>query len=160
MAMVGGREADVERATPVLEPLTRRIVHVGPIGQGSLMKLVINLPLAVYWQSLSEAAAMGHAGGLDLALMLDVLKDSGASLAAFPKKIPDILGQSTDIVFDVDTLRKDVESIVATGGAFDVPMPVTDVVLQVCKSAQAAGLGHADAVALVGFLIDSLGESH
>ena len=46
MALVGGDEADLERATPVLDVLTRKIVHVGPVGQGSLMKLVINLPLA------------------------------------------------------------------------------------------------------------------
>ena len=160
MAMVGGREADVERATPVLEPLTRRIVHVGPIGQGSLMKLVINLPLAVYWQSLSEAAAMGHAGGLDLALMLDVLKDSGASMTAFPKKIPEILGESAAIAFDIDTLHKDVASMVATGAGFHVPMPVANVLLEVCRSAQESGLGQADAVALVRFLIDSLDDSN
>ncbi len=159
MALVGGDETDLERARPVLEVLTRRIVHIGPVGQGSLMKLVINLPLAVYWQSLAEGAAMGHAGGLDLGLMLDVLKDSGASLAAFPKKIPELLGESDAVVFDVDTLHKDVASILATGREHDVSMPVTNALLPVCQSAREAGLGSADAVALVRFLIGSQDES-
>ena len=159
MALVGGSEADLERARPVLDALTRRIVHVGPVGQGSLMKLVINLPLAAYWQSLAEAATMGVAGGLDLSLMLDVLKDSGASLAAFPKKIPEILGESAAVAFDIDTLHKDLESILETGRQFDVPMALADATLAACESAREAGLGSADAVALVGFLIDSLEES-
>lgn len=156
MALVGGDAADLERARPVLDALTRRIVHVGEVGQGSLMKLVINLPLAAYWQSLAEAAAMGHAGGLELSTMLDVMKDSGASLAAFPKKIPEILGESTTVTFDIDTLHKDVESILQTGREFHVPMGVTDAVHSACEAAREAGLGPADAVALVGFLIESI----
>ncbi|GIT15110.1 MAG: hypothetical protein CM1200mP36_08660 [Gammaproteobacteria bacterium] len=92
------------------------------------MKLVINLPLAAYWQSLAEATAMGHAGGLDLALMLEVMKNSGASLAAFPKKIPEILGESQNVTFDIDTLHKDVESILATGREFQIPMALTETV--------------------------------
>ena len=160
MALVGGNETDFERARPVLDALTRRIVHVGPVGHGSLMKLVINLPLAVYWQSLAEASSMGHAGGLDLSVMLDVMKDSGASLAAFPKKIPEILGQSAAVTFDIDTLHKDVESILETGRELGVPMEMTNTVLSTCESAQKAGLGTADAVTLVRFMIDSLNESN
>lgn len=155
MALVGGSEADLERARPVLEALTRRIVHVGDVGSGSLMKLVINVPLAVYWQSLAEATAMGHAGGLDLELMLDVMKDSGASLSAFPGKIPAILDASIPPAFDIDTLHKDVVSILESGHEFDVPMPVTEALLPACTAAREAGLGSADAVALVQFLIGS-----
>ena len=160
MALVGGDEADLERATPVLDVLTRKIVHVGPVGQGSLMKLVINLPLAAYWQSLAEATAMGHAGGLDLALMLEVMKNSGASLAAFPKKIPEILGESQNVTFDIDTLHKDVESILATGREFQIPMALTETVLSACESAVESGLSTADAVTLVRFFIDSIDEPH
>ena len=159
MALVGGRTADLERARPVLEVLTRRIVHVGPHGQGALMKLVINLPLAAYWQSLAEAAAMGHAGGLQLSAILDVMKDSGASLAAFPKKIPEILGESDAVAFDIDTLHKDVESMLDTGRALRIPMDVTEAVHAACESARSAGLGSADAVRLVRHLIDSTGAS-
>ena len=155
MALVGGSEVDVERARPILGVLTRRIVHVGAVGQGSLMKLVINLPLAVYWHSLGEAAAMGHAGGLELNVILDVMKDSGASMAAFPKKIPEILGESNAVTFDIDTLHKDVEFILETGNNLHVPMEATKNVLSVCKTARDAGLGSADATALVRFLINT-----
>ncbi len=159
MALVGGTKANVERARPILDVLTRRIVHVGPVGQGSLMKLVINLPLAVYWHSLGEAAAMGHAGGLKLDLILDVMKDSGGSMAAFPKKIPEILGESNEVTFDIDTLQKDVEFILETGKNLRVSMDATENVLSICKTARDAGLGSADATALVRFLINTQSTS-
>jgi 3-hydroxyisobutyrate dehydrogenase-like beta-hydroxyacid dehydrogenase len=154
MALVGGDAADVERARPVLELLTRRIVHAGPVGQGSLLKLVLNLPLAVYWQSLAEAIALGHAGGLGLETMLDAMKDSGAALAALPIKIPLILEGSTEAAFDVSTMEKDVSSILETGRGFGVPMPTAQAALAAYSSATAAGLGAADAVAVVRFLVD------
>ena len=103
---------------------------------------------------------MGHAGGLDLSAMLDVMKDSGASLAAFPKKIPEILGQSVAVAFDIDTLHKDVKSILETGRELGVPMEMTNTMLSACESAQKAGLGSTDAVTLVRFMIDSLNKSN
>ncbi len=159
MALVGGNKTDLERARPVLDILTRRIVHVGAVGQGSLMKLVINLPLAVYWHSLGEAAAMGHAGGLELSVILDVMKDSGASMAAFPKKIPEILGESDLVTFDIDTLHKDLEFILETGMGFQVPMATAKTVLSACKAAKENGLGSADATELVRFIIKSYQDS-
>ena len=53
-ALVGGEQADIARAMPVLEQLCRRIEHVGGLGAGATVKLAINLPLLVYWQALGE----------------------------------------------------------------------------------------------------------
>ena len=46
---VGGEDADVARARPLLDQMCRRAEHVGPVGSGARMKLAINLPLFVYW---------------------------------------------------------------------------------------------------------------
>jgi len=51
LGLVGGSQADVARAMPILEQLCRRIEHVGELGSGSMMKLAVNLPLLVYWQA-------------------------------------------------------------------------------------------------------------
>ena len=45
----------VDGARPVLQRIARRVVHVGALGTGITMKLVLNLPLACYWQLLGEA---------------------------------------------------------------------------------------------------------
>jgi len=159
MALVGGTEADLERARPILKALTRRIVHAGPVGSGSLLKLVLNLPLAVYWQSLAEAVALGHSGGLDLEMMLGAVSDSGGALSALSHKISMIVDNSADVAFDIATMEKDARSILAVGTDFGIPMPTTAAALAAYSSAHAAGLGSADAVAIIRYLLDSLDSS-
>src|ERR1700726_1375469 len=73
-AMAGGSLEDIERAKPVLENLTRRIVHMGPNGSGYAMKLAANLGLGAYIQALAELLAFGVQQGLTLEQMLDVIQ--------------------------------------------------------------------------------------
>ena len=82
LAMVGGRAEDLARARPALELLCRRIVHLGPSGSGTTMKLALNMPMAIFWSGLAEAMAMGSQFGLDRAQMLDVYLDSPVALPA------------------------------------------------------------------------------
>ena len=74
-AMVGGKPEDIERARPVLEKLTRRIVHMGPNGSGYAMKLAANLGLGAYIQAVAESLALGMQQGLALDPMVDVLSE-------------------------------------------------------------------------------------
>ena len=156
MALVGGSDEDLERARPALDVLTRRIVHAGPVGQGAMLKLVLNLPLAVYWQSLAEAVALGASGGLELATMLDAMADSGAATRVLPLKVPLILEGSDYVAFDIATMEKDATSIVETGEGFGVPMPTISAALAVYAEANAAGLGDKDAVSIVRHLSEKL----
>ena len=149
IALVGGELKDLERARPVLDVLCRRIIHVGAQGQGALMKLVINLPLGVYWQALTEAIALGHAGGLSMDLMLDTISNSGASLAALPGQIPTILDPSISAKFDVETMRKDLTYVVAAAAAAGIDAPAASAALATYGKAVVAGYAKADAVAII-----------
>ncbi len=151
----GASEQDFERAQPILDIFARRIVHVGDVGQGSLLKLVVNLPLAVYWGSLAEAIAMGKQGGLDLQLMLETIKDSSAALAALPLKVPTILGASGPVAFDVASMQKDLHSMLDTGAEAGVQMRTAEGALATYSAAAESGLGSSDAVAVVEYLIDN-----
>jgi 3-hydroxyisobutyrate dehydrogenase-like beta-hydroxyacid dehydrogenase len=71
VALMGGREEDVARATKILAPLTRRVIHMGPAGSGSVMKLAANLGMGTYLQAVAEALALGDRYGLSIPLMLD-----------------------------------------------------------------------------------------
>ena len=156
LALVGASAADLQRARPFLDLLCRRIVHAGPVGQGALMKLVVNLPLAVYWQSLAEALALGHAGGLEYRAMLETLQDSSAALAVLGLKTPVILGDAPAPAFDVASMQKDVLYMLETGSASGVPMPATAAALATYSAAIAGGLGAEDAVAIVRFLAERM----
>jgi len=121
-----------------------------------MLKLVLNLPLAVYWQSLAEAVALGTAGGLELATMLDAMADSGAAIKVLPLKIPLILEGSDYAAFDIATMEKDARSIVEGGNEFGIPMPTIAAALESYAAANAAGLGAADAVEIVRRLSEAL----
>ena len=154
LILCGASEKDLERAQPMLEILGRRIVHAGPVGQGSLLKLVVNLPLAVYWGSLAEALAIGTSGGLNLELMLDAIRDSSAALAVLPLKTPLILGQTESVAFDVEGMQKDLNSMLQSGQDCSISLPITTGALTIYDAAAAGGLGSSDAVEVVNFLIE------
>ncbi len=151
LALVGGDDADVARARPLLDVMCRRVVHLGPTGSGTTMKLVLNMPMAVYWQGLAEALAMGVQSGLDLAEMLELIADSPASLGALPMKIPALLGEAGEVAFDVTGVRKDLLAMVATGQSVGVPMPAGSAALVSFAAATAAGWGERDLADLIAY---------
>lgn len=155
-ALMGGNEDAVARAKPYLDILCRRTIHVGPVGHGALMKLVVNLPLGVYWQALAEAVALGEAGGLDRKQILETITDSSAALAVLGLKTPAILGEPGAVAFDVDSMQKDILAMLETGSGLGVPLPATSAALMSYSAASAGGLGKEDAVAIVSFLSDKM----
>ncbi len=72
--LVGGSEAALAAATPVLEAMSKEIVHLGPSGSGGKMKLVNNFLCGVQIASLAEAIAWLERSGLDRDKALDILK--------------------------------------------------------------------------------------
>ncbi len=153
MFFCGGEAAVIERATPLLEILSRRIIHAGDIGSGALLKLVVNLPLAVYWQSLAEAVRLGSSGGLNEELMLDAIADSSAALAVLSMKIPTILGADLPVAFDMKSMKKDLNSILTTAQQLNLELPTTTSTLRSYSEAIEKGdMGDKDAVTVVNYL--------
>lgn len=146
VALAGGTEDALKRARPLLEKLARRIVHAGPPGSGALLKLVVNLPLAVYWHALGEALALGESGGLDRALMLDTIADSSAALAVLRLKIPTLLGQTEEVAFDLASMRKDLLIIIEAAASAGTDMTAAACALGAYSAAVSAGLGGRDVV--------------
>jgi len=155
-ALVGGSREDVERARVVHDPLTRSVVHMGPIGSGYAMKLVANLGLATYLQSLAEALAMGTAEGLTLDAMLGVLSEATTANAWIANRKPILTGEADDVTLDIRTMRKDVMSAVATGSKAGVAMPVASGTLAAFSAAVASGYGDGDIGQMPKFLREAM----
>jgi len=157
LGVAGGTAEDFARAKPLLEQMCRRVDLVGPIGSGASMKLAVNLPLVVFWQSFGEAWSMVRHLGLDPAWFVElmaetsggpnVLKNRGSAVAlALAGKDP---GSAT---FDCDSIRKDLRTMVAEakvrgfGG-----LPLAERTLAVFDEASAAGWGAKDCTELPAF---------
>jgi len=159
VALVGGAEADLARARPALGHLTARIEHVGPIGAGAAMKLVVNNMMGCYLQILAESLLMGEREGLSLERMIDVI---GASITATPwfhAKKPIFLGGKDDVTLDIRTLRKDILSVVATAALRGVPAPAAAAAAASMSAAVHAGEGGKDIAELVNFLRAALPQN-
>lgn len=72
--LVGGSESALTQATPVLQSMSKEIVHLGPTGSGATMKLINNFLCGVQVASLAEGIAWIERTGLDREKALDILK--------------------------------------------------------------------------------------
>jgi|HubBroStandDraft_1064217.scaffolds.fasta_scaffold00066_5 3-hydroxyisobutyrate dehydrogenase len=156
-AFVGAPDAaSVARVRPVLTRFCRRIEHLGPTGSGTVMKLVANLPIGVYFQALAEALALGRSHGLDLARMLAILVDTPGALPMLERKLPAILGEALDIPFDIAGVRKDLLAMTAAAHGSGVPTPAATGALAGFAAATAAGWGGQDFARIIRFWSEAM----
>ncbi len=153
IGLVGGDTADVARARPILEQLCRRLEHVGPVGAGASMKLAINLPLLVFYQALGEAYALCRHLNLDRTAMMDLFADTSGGPNILKVRGPVIAaalsGESApNPAFDVDSIRKDLRTMVAEGKARGFDLPLVQQALAVYDQASEAGWGKRDGSSL------------
>ena len=123
--MVGGSEADVARATPLLDVLGRATFHLGPLGSGHIMKCINNTVTAMTFQATLEGLALGVAAGLDARAMNDVFNESTAGSWLTRNHIGQrILTRSFDDPFRLALMRKDVDiaNDLAEQHGLDLPM--------------------------------------
>ena len=149
----GGDAADVARAKPLLDQMCRRVEHVGPVGSGASMKLAINLPLLVYWQALGEALLLCKPLGLDPARIMDIFADTSGGPNVLKVRGPAIAralqGQDTGaITFDIDSIRKDLQTMIEEAQALGGTLPVAARALECFDEASRDGLGKGDATLL------------
>ncbi|MGH8264802.1 MAG: NAD(P)-dependent oxidoreductase [Steroidobacterales bacterium] len=64
--LVGAEPRDLDAARPVFAPIAERVLHFGPVGAGTVCKLVVNLIGAVQIASAAEGMAIAERAGLDL----------------------------------------------------------------------------------------------
>jgi 3-hydroxyisobutyrate dehydrogenase len=146
---VGGADADVARARPLLEQLCRRVEHVGPTGSGARMKLAINLPLFVYWQALGEALLLCRSLKLDPDRLMSILADTSGGANVLKVRGGAIAAHLTGkdagpVSFAVDLVCKDLRTMVEEGKALGGSLPAAETALRCFEEAARSGLGSQD----------------
>ncbi len=140
---VGGESEALERALPLFEAMGENIVHVGPLGQAQLAKLLTNAMGAVHAAVLAEAVRTAKAAGLDEDAFLQVAAGSaGASAMLNLKGRPMFEERWEPVLFKLGHMLKDVRYAIDEAGAVGVELQLP--ALAEGLYARAAEAGHAD----------------
>ena len=164
LGFVGGAAPDLERARELLALLCRRVEHVGELGAGATMKLAINLPLMVYWQTLSEALSLLQPLGLDPARVVDILSDSSGGPNMLKVRGPVIAqalsgNASAPVSVNVATMRKDLLAMLDQAALQHYRLPLAALTLQTFEQAGEAGLDAADCTQLPVWWLHKAGQT-
>jgi putative dehydrogenase len=148
-----GDEAAFESVRPVLEAFSRSVRHLGPFGNGTTMKLVANLLVAIHNASTAEAFALGVRAGLDPQQLYDTVRDGAGGSVIFDKRGPLMVTREyLPATARVSMFVKDVGLVQELAASVGLATPVLDATLPLYHRAVDAGLGDADAAALLDVL--------
>jgi 3-hydroxyisobutyrate dehydrogenase len=143
---VGGDEAVFTRYKPVLDAIGDQAYYVGPIGAGSVAKLVHNCAGYVIQTALAEVFTMGVKAGVDpLALFKAVRQGAGGRSRTFDRLVDQFLpGKFEPAAFALRLAHKDVTLATALGREHKVPMRLANITLEEMTEALNRGWGERD----------------
>lgn len=124
----GSREA-FDLALPILAMMGRKILHTGPLGSASILKVVTNYLASVNLVSIGEAFAVAHQCGIDLTTAYEAIHISSGTSFVHETEGQVILNGSYDIGFTLDLVQKDMSLFMDLADRADLPLEVAPVVL-------------------------------
>lgn len=155
--MVGGDEHAFQRVEPILRELGTP-THIGENGQGLLLKLAINISLAVQMLAFSEGVLLAERGGVDRELAMKVMGASPIGSPMLKARAPLILELPDEAWFDIELMHKDIRLALTTGRSEHVPLPSAAVADELLTKASGLGHGHQDIAALYEVLVQTAEE--
>ena len=129
----GGTRAAFERALPVLAILGQRILHTGPLGTASQLKVLTNYLCTVHLAALAEALTVARVAGLDLNTAYEAIRISSGNSFVHETESQVILNGSRDINFTMDLVIKDVGLFDALAQELHVPLELSSLVLGIFR---------------------------
>jgi 3-hydroxyisobutyrate dehydrogenase-like beta-hydroxyacid dehydrogenase len=147
VVMTGGPRALHDACEPVLRAFAAKVIHVGPHGTGSIMKLIGNTVLSFMLEGLAEGAVLGATAGVPIEKILEVIQASGFASPYWSFKGGAMARRNFETHFSLDLLHKDQALMLAEAAARRVPLPGLAAIHQVTNGARAMGLGELDIAA-------------
>lgn len=158
LLMVGGDAEAVKAAEPVLLGVGEKVVHCGPVGAGSTVKLAGNLMIAAMLEALSEGMLATSAAGVDPRKLLEVVQASGFRSPYFDFKGKALLERNFETHFAIDLMFKDLSLFADQATKLRLPTPIASATKDAYQWARAAGKGEADIAAVVTVLEEVSGK--
>ena len=147
--MAGGPESCFERARPVLEAMGKLVVHVGPQGHGSMVKLLNNTTAAVNALAVAEALVVAQAAGLDTDALRKVMGAGSGGSTMLELKAGPMIEHDFDPLFKLAHMLKDVRHCLAEAERLGARMELGRLAESAYAHAGRKGLSEQDFAAVV-----------
>jgi len=142
--LVGGSETTLEQARPVLEAMSKEIVHLGPVGSGAKMKLINNFLCGVQVASLAEGLTWIERSGLDREKALTVLKSGAPGSPLLGAISARMVSQNYAVNFLLTLMTKDLLYAQNEAARNNVDLKTAETARSLFEVAIAQGLGNED----------------
>jgi 3-hydroxyisobutyrate dehydrogenase-like beta-hydroxyacid dehydrogenase len=156
--MVGGDENAYARVEPILRELGTPN-HIGENGQGLVLKLAINISLAVQMLAFAEGLLLADRAGIDRKRAVEVMTESPIGSPMLKARADLVLDLPDEAWFDVGLLQKDVVLALDTARQLGVPLLSAAAADEMLTLARAAGYEHRDIAALFEVLAQLTGDT-
>ncbi|WP_420132931.1 NAD(P)-dependent oxidoreductase [Rhodopseudomonas sp.] len=137
--LVGAEPGDLAQARPFLAPLGRTIRHFGPVGSGTVYKLINNLMGAIQIAGIAEGLAIAEQAGLDMALVREALESSVVASPQVLRHAPRMIDRDfSDATFTAALRHKDAEYALQLGETLVPQLPLSRAAVEAYAAAKAA----------------------
>ena len=150
--LLGGESADVEEVRPLLDHMGQKILHVGPVGQGSAFKMLVNALLAQSMLVYSETALLGEKLGFSRDFLMDTLPNLPVTAPFLKGKAELIKEGDYDPQFPLELMLKDLQLLDVTAYEHKQPLFLASLAKSVYGQANNAGRGRDDFAAVFEYL--------
>ncbi|WP_353350505.1 NAD(P)-dependent oxidoreductase [Aquicoccus sp. SU-CL01552] len=148
-----------ERVLPLLTRLGRRVLHTGPVGTASTLKVMTNYLATANLLTCCEALVTMKAAGMDLATTYEAMKISSGTSFVHETESQLILNGSRDVSFTMDLILKDIGLFQTIAERNDVPLELSPMIIDIMKDGQARYGERANSDDIIRRLEDATGLS-
>jgi len=147
--LVGADQATLEAVRPILEPMSKAILHLGPVGSGAELKLINNFLCGVQIASFAEALVWIERSKLDREQALEFLKTGAAGSGIFKQMSERMTARTYEVNFLLRLMEKDLRYAQHAAAAKDLALTTAASSNKLFERAEAAGYGEYDMSAVV-----------
>ncbi len=121
---IGGDARVLERVRPILEASAKSILHLGRVGEASLLKIATNMISATTVGILAESYALVAKAGIDPARLLEALEQNACYSTLVGMKLPGIIARDYEPHFSLKHMFKDTQYAIGLAKQLELEMPV------------------------------------
>jgi len=147
--LVGADEETLAAITPVLQCMSKEVLHLGPVGSGAQLKLINNFLCAVQVTSFAEALVWIEQTGLRLETALEFLKRGAPGSGILSAMSERMTNRTYDVNFLLRLMAKDLRYARAAAAQLGINVTMSSPAQELFRQAEELGLGEKDMSAVV-----------